>query len=74
MIAIIEHFFAAFPAWVTACLTLVAGASALTALTPCPRDDAALSYVRRVLELLALNIGHATPVHPKRDGENRDRS
>jgi hypothetical protein len=74
MLDMITHFFAAFPSWVHAGLTLVAGASALVALTPCPRDDTALAWARKLLELLALNVGHAKDRYPKRDGENLDRS
>ncbi len=55
----LAEFFGAFPAWVNAALTVIAAASALTALTPSAKDDRFLARVQRVLELLALNIGHA---------------
>lgn len=41
---------------VTGVVTL---ASAVTALTKTPKDDAVLAAVRRVLDALALNVGNA---------------
>lgn len=38
---------------------LVAVASAIAALTPTPKDDGWAAACRRVVDLLALNIGHA---------------
>lgn len=38
---------------------VVAAASAVAALTPTPKDDSALSYVRKVLDLLAFNFFNA---------------
>ena len=61
-------FFEGFPAWLNALLALVTAASALTALTPTAADDRLLGRVRRVLEWLALNIGHARPAAPKASG------
>jgi uncharacterized MAPEG superfamily protein len=55
----LTNFFEAFPAWVNAALTMIVAASAITALTPSAEDDRFLARVRRVLEFLALNIGHA---------------
>lgn len=34
-------------------------ASAITAITPTPRDDEMLRKVRSVLNIFALNVGHA---------------
>jgi hypothetical protein len=45
----------------------VALASAICALTPTPRDDAAVARLYRLLEILALNVGHA------KDGASRRR-
>lgn len=39
--------------------SIVAGASALAALTPTPKDDAILAKIKSGLNLLALNIGNA---------------
>lgn len=39
--------------------SLIALASALAALTPTPRDDGVVSALRRLLDLVALNVGHA---------------
>ncbi len=55
------RFFDAFPAWVNAGLSVVAAASAVTALTPGTDDDRVAGRARRILEWLALNVGHATP-------------
>jgi hypothetical protein len=54
-------FFNAVPAWLEAGLAVIAAASAVTALTPSPKDDNVLAGLRRLLEMLALNIGHARP-------------
>jgi len=42
--------------WVTAITALIAGASALTALTPTKTDDRYLGYVLTALNWLALNV------------------
>jgi hypothetical protein len=38
---------------------VVTAASAITALTPTKDDDAVLSIVKKALDFLALNVGHA---------------
>jgi len=38
---------------------IVAGASTLAALTPTPVDDCLLGKLRKVVDLLALNVGNA---------------
>lgn len=58
---VLARFFDAAPGWLEAAIAVIAAASALTALTPSPKDDGALARLRRLLELLALNIGHARP-------------
>lgn len=58
-------FFDAFPAWLVAVTAVVAAAAGITALTPTPKDDAALAKVRRVLDWLALNVGNAKNEKPK---------
>jgi hypothetical protein len=57
--ATLGDFFESFPAWLNAVLTVIVAASAVTALTPSTDDDRVLARVRRLLEMLALNIGHA---------------
>lgn len=42
-----------------AALAVVGAASVVAALTPTPKDDAALAVLRRVLDLVAQNYGHA---------------
>lgn len=54
-VAAIEHV----PDWVEALLAFVGAASAVAALTPWRRDDHWLSQIRRLLDVIALNIGHA---------------
>lgn len=39
--------------------SIVAGASALSALTPTAKDDSFLKGVKKGLDLLALNVAHA---------------
>jgi hypothetical protein len=53
------------PDWIAAALAVVTAASAITALTPSPVDNAWLGRVRRILEALALNVGHARPGQTK---------
>lgn len=67
MVEFLNGFFDAFPAWVNAVLSVVVAASALTALTPSAADDRWLGCIRRVLEVLALNVGHAKSGASKND-------
>ena len=62
----------AVPAWLTAILGLVAAASAITALTPTPRDDEIVGKLYRIVEVLALNIGHAKDRPANRTGEGTE--
>ena len=39
--------------------SIIAGASALCALTPTTKDDSVVSKTKKVLDVLALNIGQA---------------
>ena len=38
---------------------IVAGASALAALTPTSKDDSILAKIKKVLDVFALNVGNA---------------
>ncbi len=58
----VTRFFNELPEWLNAITAFVAGASAITALTPSSGDDKALGKVKRVLDWIALNIGHAKRV------------
>ncbi|MDX5361865.1 MAG: hypothetical protein LPL00_10375 [Alphaproteobacteria bacterium] len=62
----------AVPAWLTAILGLVAAASAITALTPTPRDDEIAGKLYRIVEVLALNIGRAKDQPANRAGQPRE--
>lgn len=55
------QFFESSPAWVNAALAVVAAASAVAALTPGAEDDRFVAKLRRIVDVLALNIGHARP-------------
>ena len=48
-----------FGAIVAAFTATVTAASAVAALTPTPRDDSALAYARRLIDVLALNVFNA---------------
>lgn len=48
-----------WPEILTAASTTVAAASAIAALTPTPADDGFLAILRRLLDVLALNVGNA---------------
>lgn len=60
----IYAFFDNFPAWLNAILAVIGAASAITALTPTPRDDQFIGKLYRILEVLALNIGKAKDKPP----------
>lgn len=62
---LMDFVFAHASQWLDAALAVVAAASAVTALTPSPKDDSWLARLRAVLETLALNIGHAKPAEPE---------
>ena len=61
IISFVAMVSASVPDWIAAALAVVTAASAITALTPSPADDVWLGRLRRVLEALALNVGHARP-------------
>jgi len=56
---IINSLMASVPAWISAISLLVAGAAAIAALTPTPKDDAILARIRKIVDMLALNVGNA---------------
>ena len=62
----IGNFFAEIPAWTSALLQFVGAASAVTALTPTPRDDRWAGQLYRIVEMLALNVGYAKDLPPNR--------
>jgi hypothetical protein len=39
----------------------ISAASTIAALTPTPKDDNAIKYVRNIVNMLALNVRHANP-------------
>ncbi len=39
--------------------SLIASASAIAALTPTPKDDGIMSFLRKIVDFFALNIGNA---------------
>ncbi|MFZ1988551.1 MAG: hypothetical protein WAW96_02155 [Alphaproteobacteria bacterium] len=59
IVSALTSFFNHVPAWLAAATSLVTAASAVSAITPTPKDDQMLWGVLRVLNLLALNVGHA---------------
>ena len=42
--------------------SIVTGASAISALTPTPKDDAFWGKIKKALNLFALNVGNARPL------------
>lgn len=54
------------PHWLEAGLSIVGAASAVAALTPTPKDDRWVGRAYRLLDWLALNVGHAKEVPPNR--------
>lgn len=51
-----------------AIFTVIAAASAITALTPTPQDDRFVGKVYKILEALALNVGYAKDRPAKKGG------
>lgn len=49
----------AFTEWMEALLAVVGAASAVAAATPTKKDDTIVGTISRVVDLLALNVGHA---------------
>lgn len=48
--------------WITVYIPqIITAASIITALTPTPKDDELLARLRRLLNVLALNVGKAAP-------------
>ena len=66
MLTLMTQVADAAPSWLSALSGIVTAASAVTALTPTPRDDSVVGKIYRVIELLALNIGHAKDAPPNR--------
>ena len=50
------EFFSNYPVWITAALTIVTAATAITALTPTKTDDKVVNVILKVLNVLAGNV------------------
>lgn len=55
----IPMFFQILPELMSGLFSVVGAASAVTALTPSPRDDHWVARIYKILQFIALNIGHA---------------
>ncbi len=64
--AFLSGLFSAAPVFLQTASAVIAAASAVTALTPTPRDDVWIGRLYQVLEVLALNIGRAKETAPNR--------
>jgi hypothetical protein len=56
---ILTKILSQIPSWLSALTTIVTAASAVAAATPTPKDDKFLGKIYRVIDVLALNVGHA---------------
>ena len=54
--------------------TIISVASVITAATPTSKDDAIFAKIRGFLELLALNIGHASPASESKKADEMSSS
>ncbi|QDP46219.1 MAG: hypothetical protein Tp1124SUR272871_3 [Prokaryotic dsDNA virus sp.] len=54
---IVLGFFDSAPAWVAAVTGVVTACTAITAITPTKTDDKIISFILRILNLCAGNIG-----------------
>ena len=52
-----QEFFAAFPVWLQALITVVTACTAITAITPTKTDDKYIDLVLKALNFLAGNFG-----------------
>ncbi len=52
-------FSGAFSEWIEAALAIVGAASAVAAATPTRKDDDGVGKISRVIDIVALNVGHA---------------
>jgi len=52
-------FSVAFSEWIEAILAIVGAASAVAAATPTRKDDDVVGKISRVIDIVALNVGHA---------------
>lgn len=52
-------FSGGFSEWIEAVLALVGAASAVAAATPTRKDDDIVGAISRVIDVVALNVGHA---------------
>ncbi|MBO6678651.1 hypothetical protein [Parvibaculum sp.] len=52
-------FSGAFSEWIEAVLAIVGAASAVAAATPTRKDDDVVGKISRIIDIVALNIGHA---------------
>lgn len=64
--AFLSQIFDLAPNLLQAVLAMIASASAVTALTPTPRDDTFLGRLYGVVEVIALNVGRAKQLPPNR--------
>jgi len=53
----ILNFVTGAPAWVTAITAVVTSATLITSLTPTKTDDKIISFILKILNLVAGNIG-----------------
>ena len=54
---IVLNFFDSAPSWVAAVTGVVTACTAITAITPTKTDDKIISFILRILNLCAGNIG-----------------
>lgn len=52
-------FSGAFSEWIEAILAIVGAASAVAAATPTRKDDDVVGKISRIIDIVALNVGHA---------------
>lgn len=66
-VGFIDWLLANVPDVLQAATLLIGAASAVAALTPTPKDDGVLLWLRKVVDFLALNIGGAKNVKSVKD-------
>lgn len=50
-----------------AVFAVMGAAAAIAALTPTPKDDSVVAFLRKIVDIIGMNIGNAKNAPPSRD-------
>ena len=72
IVSALTSFFNHIPVWLAAATSLVTAASAVSAITPTPKDDNLMKSILSVLNVFALNVGHAQRSATQQENQNQN--